>query len=163
MEEKGNIFLSRRKPGDRLEHKWEFPGGKVEPGQTTEQCLERGSGLGVRDPRLGIRGLGLVTRYPNSALVTRRSALSSVSLPLYPFTDSPTFLCACLPRAQSRGASSPCFTPSLSLDTGRRGTPGKWSGKTQHQDGWKNTFQLFPRNSRRYGFFCSWHIWAGCF
>gem|GEM_PF-3706131 len=87
MEEKGNIFLSRRKPGDRLEHKWEFPGGKVEPGQTTEQCLERGSGLGVRDPRLGIRGLGLVTRYPNSALVTRRSALSSVSLPLHRFTD----------------------------------------------------------------------------
>jgi hypothetical protein len=87
IEEKGNIFLSRRKPGDRLEHKWGFAGGKVEPGETPEQCLERGSGLGVRDPRLGIRGLGLVTRYPNSALVTRRSALSSVSSPLHLFTD----------------------------------------------------------------------------
>ena len=50
MKEKGKIFLSQRKPGDWLEHKWEFPGGKVEPGETPEQCLERGSGLGVRDP-----------------------------------------------------------------------------------------------------------------
>jgi len=41
MEEKGKIFLARRKPGDRLEHKWEFPGGKVEPGETPEQCLKR--------------------------------------------------------------------------------------------------------------------------
>ena len=87
MEEKGNIFLSRRKPGDRLEHKWGFPGGKVEPGETTEQCLEWGSGLGVRDPRLGIRGLGLVTRLHEQSALSY-SSLNTFNLFLFHlFTD----------------------------------------------------------------------------
>ena len=37
----GKILIARRKKGDALENKWEFPGGKLEPGETPEQCLAR--------------------------------------------------------------------------------------------------------------------------
>jgi len=37
----GKILIARRQKGDVLEHLWEFPGGKIEPGETPEQCLAR--------------------------------------------------------------------------------------------------------------------------
>lgn len=38
----GERFLAcRKKPGKPLEGHWEFPGGKIEPGETPEQALER--------------------------------------------------------------------------------------------------------------------------
>jgi len=37
----GKIMICQRKPGDRLGLKWEFPGGKLEPGETPQQALER--------------------------------------------------------------------------------------------------------------------------
>lgn len=39
--EKGKIFVARRIPGGDLGEKWEFPGGKVEPGETNEEALMR--------------------------------------------------------------------------------------------------------------------------
>jgi 8-oxo-dGTP diphosphatase len=41
MEEGGRVFVARRGPGRHLSGKWEFPGGKVEPGETPEQALRR--------------------------------------------------------------------------------------------------------------------------
>ena len=41
IERDGLILIAQRKPGDRLAHQWEFPGGKVEPGETPEQALVR--------------------------------------------------------------------------------------------------------------------------
>ena len=39
---KNNTFLAaRRKPGSHLAGYWEFPGGKVEPGESEEHCLLR--------------------------------------------------------------------------------------------------------------------------
>ncbi|HEC61323.1 MAG TPA: (deoxy)nucleoside triphosphate pyrophosphohydrolase, partial [bacterium] len=38
---KGKILLARRKPGKPMGSKWEFPGGKIGPGESPEECLER--------------------------------------------------------------------------------------------------------------------------
>jgi 8-oxo-dGTP diphosphatase len=39
--ENGRLFLARRAPGEKLAGYWELPGGKVEPGETPQQALER--------------------------------------------------------------------------------------------------------------------------
>ena len=37
----GKILVCQRKRGSRYELKWEFPGGKLEPGESVEDCLQR--------------------------------------------------------------------------------------------------------------------------
>jgi len=41
IEQSGLILICQRKRGDRFELKWEFPGGKVQPGETPEEALRR--------------------------------------------------------------------------------------------------------------------------
>ncbi len=41
LEKDGKVLLARRRTGDALAGKWEFPGGKLEEGETPEQCLKR--------------------------------------------------------------------------------------------------------------------------
>jgi 8-oxo-dGTP diphosphatase len=36
-----NILICQRRRGQPMELKWEFPGGKIEPGETAEQALAR--------------------------------------------------------------------------------------------------------------------------
>lgn len=38
---KGLILIAKRKASDKLANKWEFPGGKIEDGETPEECLRR--------------------------------------------------------------------------------------------------------------------------
>ena len=41
IQEQGRFFVARRGPGEKLAGLWEFPGGKVEPGETLQECLKR--------------------------------------------------------------------------------------------------------------------------
>ncbi len=41
IEHENRILIAQRKPADRLANLWEFPGGKVESGETPEQALVR--------------------------------------------------------------------------------------------------------------------------
>lgn len=37
----GRILIAKRKAGEKLANFWEFPGGKIEDGETPEGCLKR--------------------------------------------------------------------------------------------------------------------------
>ena len=41
IERDGAILVARRAPGHKLAGLWEFPGGKVEDGESLEECLRR--------------------------------------------------------------------------------------------------------------------------
>ena len=41
IEREGRVLIARRAAGKAHAGLWEFPGGKIEPGETPEQCLAR--------------------------------------------------------------------------------------------------------------------------
>lgn len=41
MNNEGKVFVCRRKPEKSMGGFWEFPGGKVEEGESLEECLKR--------------------------------------------------------------------------------------------------------------------------
>ena len=60
LEREGRILICRRQPSQSHPLKWEFPGGKVEPGETPAQALAR-----ELEEELGIGGAEgtEITRY----------------------------------------------------------------------------------------------------
>jgi 8-oxo-dGTP diphosphatase len=60
LERDGATLICRRKPGQSHPLKWEFPGGKLEPGETPAQALAR-----ELEEELGITGArgDEITRY----------------------------------------------------------------------------------------------------
>jgi 8-oxo-dGTP diphosphatase len=41
MVNNGKVLIAQREAGSHMEFRWEFPGGKLEPGETTEECIVR--------------------------------------------------------------------------------------------------------------------------
>jgi len=41
IEKEDKVLATRRAHGSHLEGFWEFPGGKIEPGETAEECIVR--------------------------------------------------------------------------------------------------------------------------
>ncbi len=39
--DQGQVFITQRHAVDKMGGKWEFPGGKIEPGETPEVCVQR--------------------------------------------------------------------------------------------------------------------------
>ncbi len=64
------VLVCQRKAGDRFGLKWEFPGGKVEAGETPESCLRRelAEELGI-DADVGPEVHRTDHRYPNGVSV----------------------------------------------------------------------------------------------
>jgi 8-oxo-dGTP diphosphatase len=41
MVRSGKVLIAQRQAGSHMEYKWEFPGGKLEPDETPEECIIR--------------------------------------------------------------------------------------------------------------------------
>lgn len=41
IEQDGLVLAAQRSADMNLPHKWEFPGGKIDPGESAEECLRR--------------------------------------------------------------------------------------------------------------------------
>jgi len=69
-DENGEILLSRRQPGRHQAGKWEFPGDKVEPGETSSEALKRElhEELGISVSRIFPR-IQVPYRYPDLAVL----------------------------------------------------------------------------------------------
>jgi mutator protein MutT len=65
----GKLLIAQRYPDAHLGGLWEFPGGKREPGETFEQCLERElrEELGI-DVTVGALVQSLVHDYPEKTV-----------------------------------------------------------------------------------------------
>jgi|SRR5690606_9785214 len=67
---RGRILLSRRTEGRDLAGRWEFPGGKREPGESPEEALVReiDEELGIRLDAIGEHLITVPQRYPDKRL-----------------------------------------------------------------------------------------------
>ena len=85
VEQDGTFLVTRRQPGVHLAGLWEFPGGKIDPGETHEHALRREMREEL-DTDVDVAGLVFHTThaYPDRtvALYFYRCALKGIPRPL---------------------------------------------------------------------------------
>jgi 8-oxo-dGTP diphosphatase len=83
--QEGMVLITRRAIGEKLAGMWEFPGGKLEPGETPQTCIVRElrEELGVESVADGILTTSVFT-YPGGAieLIAVTVALGSTAFTL---------------------------------------------------------------------------------
>ena len=75
IEQNGTVLAAQRSPAMTLPLKWEFPGGKIEAGESPEECLHR-----ELQEELG------VTVVTGAALSPATHSYPDFTVTLYPFT-----------------------------------------------------------------------------
>lgn len=70
IERDGTFLLTRRLQGTHLAGRWEFPGGKCDPGESLDECLRREilEELGVQCT-IGEQILGVTHDYPERRVI----------------------------------------------------------------------------------------------
>jgi 8-oxo-dGTP diphosphatase len=63
----GRVLIALRKAGKHMGRKWEFPGGKIQPGESPEECLRRELAEEL-DIEARIGGLVGAARYSNGVV-----------------------------------------------------------------------------------------------
>ena len=96
IRDNGQIFICRRNPNKELAGKWEFPGGKVEPGETDQDALAReikeelGVAIVVEDFIIESnmpRGLGSINMFTYFARLQGARPVSSTDHDLIEWVD----------------------------------------------------------------------------
>ncbi len=74
IERGGRVLATQRSAAMSMPHKWEFPGGKIDPGETAEECLRREL----------LEEIGIQARIGRS-LPTSTHQYPTFTITLYPF------------------------------------------------------------------------------
>lgn len=102
IERDGHVLMAQRPAHKHLGGKWEFPGGKVEPGETSEEALHR-----ELDEELGCR-VEIIRR-----LLPHTHAYATVTVRLIPFV---TRLLLTSGEIQAREHAALHWVPAVELD-----------------------------------------------
>lgn len=87
----GKIFAARRGPGRTMENYWEFPGGKIEAGESPRQALERELQEELKlDAEVGSHILTVDHEY-DFAIISLATYFCSVSSPEVKLTEHTEF------------------------------------------------------------------------
>lgn len=78
VDDQGRVLIVQRPNGDVGAGRWEFPGGKIDPGETPEQALIREIQEELEIQIGGLRDLGRLTHEYNDVIVHLRVFIAKI-------------------------------------------------------------------------------------